>query len=86
MDIVNLIESNPITKMTGDYQSKIIERVQNNFTNYEQQMFLASFYCYLNNDYNNDFIIIKVIYGKIQAKKKHGNAKNAKDINRFEKY
>ena len=47
VDIVNLIESNPITKFTGDYQSKLIEKVKNNFTNYEQQMFLASFYCYL---------------------------------------
>ena len=33
VDIVNLIESNPITKLTGDYQSKLIEKVKNNFTN-----------------------------------------------------
>ncbi len=57
MDIVNLIESNPITKMNGDYQSKLIEKVKDNFNGYEQQMFLASFYCYLNHDYKNDFVI-----------------------------
>jgi len=39
LDIVELIESNPITKLTGNYQSKLIEKVKNNFTNYEQQIF-----------------------------------------------
>jgi hypothetical protein len=57
VDIVNLIENNPITKLNGNYQSKLVEKVKNNFNNYEQQMFLASFYCYLNHDYKNDFII-----------------------------
>jgi phage anti-repressor protein len=57
VDIVNLIESNPITKFSGDYQSKLIEKVKNNFTNYEQQMFLSSFYCYLKYDSKNDFVI-----------------------------
>ena len=57
VDIVNLIESNPITKFTGDYQSKLIEKVKNTFTNYEQQLFLSSFYCYLKYDSKNDFVI-----------------------------
>ena len=57
VDIVNLIESNPITKLTGDYQSKLVEKVKNNFTNYEQQLFLSSFYCYLKYDSKNDFVI-----------------------------
>ena len=57
VDIVNLIESNPITKLNGNYQSKLVEKVQQTFNNYEQQMFLASFYCYLNYDYKNDFVI-----------------------------
>ena len=57
VDIVNLIECNPITKLNGNYQSKMIEKVQKTFNNYEQQMFLASFYCYLNYDYKNDFVI-----------------------------
>ena len=45
VDIVNLIESNPITKLNGNYKSKLIEKVKNNFTSYEQQLFLSSFYC-----------------------------------------
>jgi len=57
VDIVNLIESNPITKLNGNYHSKLIEKVKSNFTNYEQQMFVASFYCFLNYDYYNDFVI-----------------------------
>ena len=57
VDIVNLIESNPITKLNGNYQSKLIEKVQKNFNNYEQQIFLSSFYCYLKYDYKNDFVI-----------------------------
>ena len=56
VDIVNLIETNPITKLNGNYQSKLIEKVKTHFTDYEQQMFVASFYCYLN--YNkSDFVI-----------------------------
>ena len=57
VDVVNLIESNPITKLNGNYQSKLIAKVKNNFTDYEQQIFLASFYCYLKYDYKNDFVI-----------------------------
>jgi len=57
IDIVNLIENNPITKFTGDYQSKLIEKVKNTFTNYEQQLFLSSFYCYLKYDSQKDFVI-----------------------------
>ena len=57
VDIVNLIESNPITKFTGNYQSKLIEKVKNSFTAYEQQIFLASFYCYLKYDNRKDFVI-----------------------------
>jgi|LauGreDrversion4_2_1035121.scaffolds.fasta_scaffold05897_6 hypothetical protein len=57
VDIVNLIESNPITKFNGNYQSKLIEKVKNNFTSYEQQLFLSSFYCYLKYNNKTDFVI-----------------------------
>lgn len=57
IDIINLIESNPITKLNGDYQSKLVEKVKNTFSNYEQQLFLSSFYCYLKYDPKNDFVI-----------------------------
>ena len=57
VDIVNLIENNPITKLNGNYQSKLIEKVKNTFSNYEQQLFVSSFYCFLNYNYKNDFVI-----------------------------
>ena len=72
IDIVNLIESNPITKLNGNYQSKLLEKVQNTFNNYEQQMFLASFYCYLNHYNNNYFVIdLDIVWKWLDFSSKH---------------
>ena len=57
LNIVNLIESNPITKLTSDYNYKLLVKIKNNFTDFEQQVFLSSFYCYLNYHPINDFVI-----------------------------
>lgn len=57
IDIVNLIEKTPLTKLTGNYQSVMVEKVRTNFTTYEQQLFISSFYCYLNYDDKTDFVI-----------------------------
>ena len=57
LDIVKLIEKNPITRLSKDYQNKLITKVKAKFTNSEQQLFVSSFYCYLNHNSNNDFII-----------------------------
>jgi hypothetical protein len=57
VDIVRLIESNPIARFNQNHQSKLIEKLQSKFTDYEQQMFLSSFYCYLKYDKVNDFVI-----------------------------
>ena len=57
IDIVQLFENNPITKLNGNYHSKLIEKVKNEFSEFEHQMFVSNFYCYLNNDFNNDFVI-----------------------------
>jgi len=57
LDIVTLIENNPITRFHGNSQSKLIAKVQSKFSDYEQKLFLTSFYCYLNYDYNKDFLI-----------------------------
>jgi phage anti-repressor protein len=56
LDIVNLIENNPVSKLTDTYQNKLLEKIKENFTTEEQQLFLASFYSYLNYK-SNDFII-----------------------------
>jgi regulator of replication initiation timing len=55
-NIVELIETNPITKLSNNYQSKLIEKIKTKFTDNEQQLFVASFYCYLN--YNKDDFVV----------------------------
>jgi len=56
-NIVEFIENNPVTKLSSNYQSKILTKIKEKFTNEQQQMFVASFYCYLNYDSQNDFVI-----------------------------
>ena len=57
LDIVNLIEKNPITKLTNVYNNKLLTKIKKNFTDSEQQLFITSFYCYLNYHSTNDFVI-----------------------------
>jgi hypothetical protein len=57
LDIVKLIENNPITKLSNDYNVKLLSKIKENFTNFEQQIFLSSFYCYINCDPIKDFVI-----------------------------
>ena len=57
IDIVKLIEKNPLVKLTGDYQSHMIDKIKENFNTHEQQLFVSSFYCYLNHDDKMDFVI-----------------------------
>jgi hypothetical protein len=57
LDIVNLIESNPITKLNSDYNNKLLNKIKSEFTDDEQKLFLTSFYCYLNYHPTNDFVI-----------------------------
>lgn len=57
LDIVELIEKNPITRLSSSYNNKLITKIKENFTDFEQQLFISSFYCYLNCDQKNDYII-----------------------------
>ncbi len=52
-----MIETNPITKLSKDYNVKLLAKIKQNFTEFEQQVFLSSFYCYLNCDPINDYVI-----------------------------
>lgn len=56
-NIVDLLEKNPITRLNKDYQNKLIDKIQKTFTPTQQQMFVASFYCYLNFNDEADFVI-----------------------------
>lgn len=57
LDIVSLIEKNPISKLSCSYNNKLLAKIKSNFTDFEQQLFVSSFYCYLNYDKNTDFVI-----------------------------
>ena len=57
LNIVDLIEKNPISKLTQTYNNKLLVKIKTNFTQMEQQMFISSFYCYLNYHTVNDFVI-----------------------------
>jgi hypothetical protein len=57
LDIVKLIEDNPITKLSNDYNIKLLTKIKEKFTDFEQQLFLSSFYCYLNCNPINDFVV-----------------------------
>ena len=57
LNIIELIENNPITKLSKTYNNKLLNKIQENFTGTEQQLFISSFYCYLNYDKNIDYVI-----------------------------
>ena len=57
LNIVELIENNPITKLSNTYQGSLLTKIQAKFTDNEQQLFVSSFYCYLNYNQKNDFVI-----------------------------
>ena len=57
LNIVDLIEKNPIAKLSNVYNSKLLTKIKENFSGFEQQLFVGSFYCYLNYDKNIDFIV-----------------------------
>jgi len=57
LNIVNLIEQNPITRLSSDYNNKLLLKIKETFTGFEQKLFVSSFYCYLNYDKNIDFVV-----------------------------
>ena len=56
-DYIELIENNPITKLSNAYNNRFLNKIKETFSNFEQKLFISSFYCYLNYDKNIDFII-----------------------------
>jgi hypothetical protein len=57
LNIVELIEKNPIVRLSNAYNNKLLNKIKENFTGFEQQLFVSSFYCYLNYDKNIDFVV-----------------------------
>jgi len=56
INIIKLIEENPNTKLSKTYQGKLINKIKERFSTDEQQLFISSFYCYLNYK-SEDFVI-----------------------------
>ena len=52
LNIVELIENNPIVKLSNVYNNKLLAKIKENFTGFEQQLFIGSFYWYLIYDKN----------------------------------
>ena len=57
IDIVALIESNPLTKLSSSYNNKLLIKIKDTFTSSQQQLFISSFYCWLNYHALTDFVI-----------------------------
>lgn len=57
IDIISIIDKNPVIKLSNDYQNKLIRKIEQSFTESQQNLFVGSFYCYLNYDCNKDFVI-----------------------------
>jgi hypothetical protein len=57
LDIVNLIDNNPIIRLSDNYQSNFLKKLKEKFTETEQRLFVSSFFCYLNYNSKTDFVI-----------------------------
>ena len=56
-NIVDLITNNPITKLTETHNNNLLNKVKNTFNESQQQLFIASFYSYLNYHKTDDYIV-----------------------------
>lgn len=73
INIVNLVQNNPIEKINETkYQSVLIEKLQSNFINSEELLFLQNYYSYFKYDYQNDFVIdLDDVWKSLDFNKKH---------------
>lgn len=76
LNIVDLIENNPITRLSNTYQGTLLNKIREKFNDNEQQLFVASFYSYLNYNSKTEFVIdLDNIWKWLGFFKKH-NAKS----------
>lgn len=57
LNISQLIEKNSLTRLTWNYDNKIINKIKEKFTENQQQLFVANAYCSLKHDTKSEFII-----------------------------
>ena len=56
-NIVNFIENNPNSKLTDTYNNRLLGKIKDQFSESEQQIYVTSFYCYLNYNQTTDFVV-----------------------------
>ena len=56
-NIVTFIETNPVAKLSNTYNNKLLSKIKEKFSETQQQLFISSFYTYLNYHSTNDFVI-----------------------------
>lgn len=56
-DIVSLIEDKNVCNLSNDYNNKLLNKIKGQFTEQQQQLFVASFYCYLKYNQTADFVV-----------------------------
>ena len=56
IEVANLFTS-PVCKLKQAYQSKLLNKIRDDFNSREQSLFVASFYCYLNHHPTQDFVV-----------------------------
>lgn len=56
-NIIGFIESNPVAKLSSTYNNKLLTKIKDNFSETQHQLFVSSFYTYLNYHPTNDFVI-----------------------------
>lgn len=57
VNIVELIKNNPIKRLSATYNNRFLIKIKESFTDTQQELFISSFYCYLNYNQKNDFVI-----------------------------
>ena len=57
LNIIDLLEKNPITQLSSHYNGKLLNKIKESFTETQQKIFVTGFFCYLNYDSKLDFVI-----------------------------
>ena len=76
LNIIKLIEKdNQISTLSDNCENRLINKIKDNFKETEQQLFIASFYCFLKYDTKKDFVIDFDNVWKWMGFARKGNAK-----------
>ena len=57
IDIINLVEKNPSTRLLNEYENKVLNQIKQKFTDNQQQLFVSNFFCFITYHKKNDFVI-----------------------------